>query len=236
MRNGERGTTGSKPEAFHSEKAETLRVRHAHRGMKLIIPAEILAILRNALLIGVIVMQMVKGTAGAEPSYPVRLCSSLLLIVRFVLMLVGCGLSGRDDERFSKARTAMIVAVVFGIYNFVLSSLVIGIAEIIANVWATIYVIEAVSILAISQGDVPLSEAGRKLFLPVYIACGFHLVTAVLDAAFGLFSIQGANIIVLASALLFLVLEIAVSVLLLRYLFRAERKLHEIILSAAQAA
>lgn len=226
----------SEPNAFHSFAADTLRVRHAQRGLKLIIPAELLAILTNALLIGAILMRMDVGTADPELADSLRRYGTLLMTVRFVLGLVGCILAGRDDERFSKARTAMILAVVFDVYNILFSSLALEIAKILANVWATLYVIEAVRFLAIRQGEVPFSEEGRRLRLPVCVACGSQIAAAVLDAAYLLFSIQNLNVI-LSSAVVFLVLEIAVSVLFLRYLFRAKSKLCEVIVQAkAQTA
>ncbi len=218
-----------------------MRFPHAHRGVKLIFIAEIVALASAvvALIAAVFVSIASSGnTAVANSAGTMLLVASIASIVVFVIQLVGLIIGAKDSHDFRIGLIVTIVGLAAAITSAVLQSLPAtkGLAPIVfaildtvatvADLIVIICILFGISSLAAALGNGEMEEQGRKLAFYIVI---IYIVSLILGLMPGFNGYVNPGIALLFSifSIAAAVIEIFIYVTTIIYLYRATHMLEE---------
>ena len=213
-----------------------MKFPHAHRGVKLIFAAEIIAIVVSILaLIAAIFVSIGSASAAAAT---LLLVSGITGIVVFVIQLVGLFQGARESREFRIALGVTLVGIIASITSAVLSSLeatknlspilfaVLTTVAAVADFIVVLCVLLGIAGLAERLGDNYMSERGRKLATYVIIAYIISLIFGFIPG-FSVYVNPGIRLLFSIFSIASAVLEIFVYVCTLIYLHSAIRMLEK---------
>ena len=218
-----------------------MRFPNAHKGVKLIFLAEIIALIASlvALVAAIIVSASTSGNAGLDATAAtLTLVSGIASIVVFVIELIGLFNGARESKEFSIALWLVLVGVLITIVNAILQSLpatkglspilfaVLTTVATVCDFFVVLCVLFGIASLAEQLGNGEMAEKGRRLAFYIIFVYAISLLFGLMPG-FSIYVNPGIRLLFSIFGIAAAVLEIVVYVSTLIYLHHSAQMLEE---------